>query len=465
MPEIDFSYTPGAANSFARQFDASRQNRMAAEEQQSNLDQLKSDRQAMVQLQDQLRAAGKDTDLNKVFDALINTGKPDYVMHGIEGKQRLKAQMDFERTGRDLYPELFGGGAAAAVPQPAPPAPQPPAAPALGSGMFGTGVSMNALAPTAAAAAPTTNALAPTAAAPTNAMAKTPEQLRREIMFFSQSSDPRAKAMVGALTSQLSEITKPYVVGGNLVTGAGQTLFTAPPTPRASQLRTPEEEAQAIRIAAGSRPPPEPKDDPRLVVANTITDAAGNVTQYNRFGEPIGDVKKGAGKPSATYEKTKALQKQMGVDLDRAITELETITKPGGLIEQSTGSGIGRAADVTAGFFGTATPGAIAIGKLKPIADLALKMVPRFEGPQSDKDTQSYKEAAGQLADASLPTGIRSAAAKEVLRLMKSRRAQFVTPEMAVEGLSPISQGGASGSFDVPPDIQAILDKNKPKAR
>lgn len=228
MPEIDFSYTPGAANSFARQFDASRQNRMAAEEQQIQLDQLKSDRQAMLQLQDQLKAAGKDTDLNKVFDALIATGKPDYVMHGLEGKQRLTAQMDFERTGRDLYPELFGGGAAAAVPQPAPPAPQLPAAPALGSGMFGTGVSMNALAPTAAAAAPTTNALATTA--PTNAMAKTPDQLRREIMFFSQSSDPRAKAMVSALTSQLTEITKPYVVGGNLVTGAGQTLFTAPPT-------------------------------------------------------------------------------------------------------------------------------------------------------------------------------------------------------------------------------------------
>ena len=182
-----------------------------------------------------------------------------------------------------------------------------------------------------------------------------------------------------------------------------------------------------------------PKDDPRLVVANTITDSAGNVTQYNKFGEPIGDVKKGVGKPSATYEKTKALQKQMGIDLGRAITELETITKPGGLIEQSTGSGIGRATDTAAGFFGMATPGAIAIGKLKPIADLTLKMVPRFEGPQSDKDTQSYKEAAGQLADASLPTDIRLAAAKEVLRLMKSRQAQFVTSDMATEGLSPTS--------------------------
>jgi hypothetical protein len=92
-------------------------------------------------------------------------------------------------------------------------------------------------------------------------------------------------------------------------------------------------------------------------------------------------------------------------------------TKDGGLIDQSTGSGAGRLLDVGAGFFGKANEGAIAIGKLQPIADLALKMVPRFEGPQSDKDTKSYKEAAGQLADPTLPTKIRKEAGKTVLRL------------------------------------------------
>lgn len=171
------------------------------------------------------------------------------------------------------------------------------------------------------------------------------------------------------------------------------------------------------------------------VVANTVTDAAGNVTQFNRFGEVIG--KPGAiGKPSATFEKTAALQKQQGRDLGLAITELESATKDKGLIDQSTGSGAGRLADVAAGFVGQATPGAIAIAKLKPIADMALKMVPRFEGPQSDKDTASYKEAAGQLADPSLPTELRKAAGKEVLRLMKARKNQFVSDVMANEGMS-----------------------------
>ena len=171
------------------------------------------------------------------------------------------------------------------------------------------------------------------------------------------------------------------------------------------------------------------------VVANTVTDAAGNVTQFNRQGEIIGKPGQ-VGKPSATFEKTAALQKQVGKDLTLAITELERVTKDGGLIDQSTGSGAGRAIDIGAGIIGKATPGAIAIAKLKPIADMALKMVPRFEGPQSDKDTASYKEAAGQLADASLPNEIRKEAGKEVLRLMKARKGQFVTEAMANEGIN-----------------------------
>jgi hypothetical protein len=170
-------------------------------------------------------------------------------------------------------------------------------------------------------------------------------------------------------------------------------------------------------------------------VAQTLTDAAGNVTLLNRQGDVIKRLD-AAGKPSATFEKTAALQKQQGKDLGLAITELERVTKDGGLIDQSTGSGAGRAADVAAGFIGKATPGAIAIAKLKPIADMALKMVPRFEGPQSDKDTASYKEAAGQLADASLPNEIRKEAGREVLRLMKARKGQFVSDVMATEGMS-----------------------------
>ena len=158
----------------------------------------------------------------------------------------------------------------------------------------------------------------------------------------------------------------------------------------------------------------------------------------------------GAGKPSAAQEKASLLKAQMGKDIDFAITELTSVTKDGGLIDQSTGSGAGRLTDIGAGFFGQATPGAIAIGKLKPIQDLVLKMIPRFEGPQSDKDTQSYKEAAGQLADPTLPTKIRKEAGKTVLRLMQSRKNQFVSPELASEGITTTQPSIGTGTAQNP---------------
>lgn len=133
-----------------------------------------------------------------------------------------------------------------------------------------------------------------------------------------------------------------------------------------------------------------------------------------------------APKPTAVEQKTKIAQAQTVRDLDRAIVELTKASQDGGLIDQSTGSGAGALVDIGAGFFGSATPGAIAVGRMKPIYDLALKMVPRFEGPQSDKDTRLYENAAGDLGNPAVPNARKKAAAKEIVRLMKERRGQFV---------------------------------------
>lgn len=185
---------------------------------------------------------------------------------------------------------------------------------------------------------------------------------------------------------------------------------------RADERRESRESNNALRREMmANRPQPQPQ---------AITDAAGNVSFYLN-GQKVGEAK-GAGKPSATFEKVQAEKKKMAADLDSAIGELEDATKDGGLIDQSTGSGAGAMVDSVAGFFGKATPGAVAAGRMAPIFDKVLKMVPRFEGPQSDKDTQTYKEAAGQLANPAVPTPQKKAAAKEILRLMKSRKGQFV---------------------------------------
>lgn len=129
-----------------------------------------------------------------------------------------------------------------------------------------------------------------------------------------------------------------------------------------------------------------------------------------------------------------AKEKELEPQINAAIKELTAAAAPGGLISKSTGSGFGRQVDRAAGFVGVATPGAVAGGQLGPVADLALKIVPRFEGPQSDKDTQSYREAAGSLADTSVPVAIRQAAAKEVVRLLKKRSGATLVGEDTTPG-------------------------------
>jgi hypothetical protein len=230
-------------------------------------------------------------------------------------------------------------------------------------------------------------------------------------------------------TNRVSTVT-PY---GGAPTVISTTNKTMTPGERAVDQRT--RENQALQYGEN-------------VVANTVTDAAGNVTQFNRFGKVIG-TPGAVGKPSATFEKTAELKKQLGKNLDMAITNLDEITKDKGLIDQSTGSGAGRLYDTAQGFIGNATEGAIAIAKLKPIADMVLKMVPRFEGPQSDRDTTSYKEAAGQLANPDLPTAIRKAAGKEVLRIMKERKNQFVSETMSNEGLNASTNKAPPSGFVV----------------
>lgn len=235
------------------------------------------------------------------------------------------------------------------------------------------------------------------------------------------------------------------VFGGSMYDPSEGKVIT-PPKERTSTLRTPEELAQEIQIAKAKQRPVAAGGDGGGI-DKVVTDESGRTRFFNKKGQEIistsatGEPIAIQGKPSATFEKNRAQKQQLTQNIDSTINELSEITKKGGLIDQSTGSGAGRLVDVGARFVGQALPGDIAIGKLQPIADMALKMVPRFEGPQSDKDTASYKEAAGQLANASLPREIRKAAGIEVLRLMKARKNQFVTQNMADEGIAPSTSG------------------------
>jgi hypothetical protein len=176
------------------------------------------------------------------------------------------------------------------------------------------------------------------------------------------------------------------------------------------------------------------------------TDANGNIialpTRQTLGTTPAAKVVAGEGgtpvqaKLTPLAEQTKAKREQLVRDIDTAVSELKDAISPGGLLEKSTASGAGKMIDTAAAFFGKSTEGAQAAAALKPIADVVLKLVPRFEGPQSDKDTKSYKEAAGELANESLPVATRKKAAETIIRLMSNRKNQFGSKSMSSEEIS-----------------------------
>jgi len=182
-----------------------------------------------------------------------------------------------------------------------------------------------------------------------------------------------------------------------------------------------------------------PPIDPRVVTHVTVKED-GTLVNQNAYGQVVSTIKEG-GKPSAQFAKSKEQARMLGQNVDIALEQIGNAIKPGGLLDRSTGSGIGRGVDIGANFFGKSTSGARAAAELAPIADLAVKLVTRFEGSQSNADVADYKRAAGQLADPTLPIETRRDAAVKVMEIMKRRKGQFITPEMAAQGEVPAGGG------------------------
>jgi hypothetical protein len=324
----------------------------------------------------------------------------------------------------------------------------------------------------AAIGAPTENALAPMAAQPpaANALAPANAAKAQQLAILRQQKNAfLAKGNVASANSLekdielLSKEPVLHVVNGALVGANGVPVYQAPEaavknignvspgdfTPASlAKFNASGNYGDLVLKPVDRAPRPEAAvrtqqvtlEDGSLGIVNMDT---GVITRSTVGGTPV------KGKLSALAEKQAAAKVQLQKDLGFAITELSDAIKEGGLIDQSTGSGAGRLADIGAGFVGKATPGAIAIGKLQPIADLPLKLVTRFEGPQSNADTKSYKEASAQLADPTLPRAIRKAAGATVVRLMKERQGQFVTNDMAptVENAAKADPNAEAAAF------------------
>ena len=111
-----------------------------------------------------------------------------------------------------------------------------------------------------------------------------------------------------------------------------------------------------------------------------------------------------------------------------------------------TGSLVGSIVDTAAGAFGMSPPGSVEAADLKVVGGVLTSKVPRFEGPQSDKDTALYKQMAAEAANDKIPRDRRLSA----VRQMRALYAEYETggrgrllPESASpspSGITPINR-------------------------
>lgn len=98
-------------------------------------------------------------------------------------------------------------------------------------------------------------------------------------------------------------------------------------------------------------------------------------------------------------------------DVHKVAADIEKV------LPQAHGSGIGNIVGGVQNFIGIESNKNAADAELKIMADKLLKAVPRFSGPQSDKDVESYKEAAGAIGNAGLPMNVRLAALERIKQM------------------------------------------------
>ena len=201
-----------------------------AEMADMQLEALRRDRDALSQIQAAIVAKGGPPDLAAAADAMIKSGKPEYLTQGMAIRQKLADQALFANYQKEFSPT---GAPAAAAPAAAPSALRMPQAPAptnaLGTGMFGMGMEPTAAAPV--------NAMAPAPVAPVNAMAAQPDIASLEARYrrVANIDTPGAKAEAALLLKQIDRASaerRLYTVPGvGLVDPTGRVIKPSAPTP------------------------------------------------------------------------------------------------------------------------------------------------------------------------------------------------------------------------------------------
>ncbi len=172
---------------------------------------------------------------------------------------------------------------------------------------------------------------------------------------------------------------------------------------------------QVFDARTGTYKPMNSVDGKPLLPNSVDPTVQGTVAGAKAEASAIGEAK---GKAQGQYER-QAINAQPNLD---------TLNEAEKLLPKATGGGLQQARDAVAGQFNIATEGSKAASQLDILAAKLTMQVPRMEGPQSDRDTALYKEAAGNLANRSLPTETRQAALERMKALNQKYAGQNSAP-------------------------------------
>jgi hypothetical protein len=224
-----------------------------AEMADMQMEALRRDRDALSQIQAAIVAKGGPPDLAAAADAMIKSGKPEYLTQGMAIRQKLADQTAFANYQKEFGPAAQNAMGASPTGMELPAGNQPAT-----EGLTGR---VPGVVTTPVPVSPPMNAMAPAPAAPVNAMMAQPDIASLEARYrrVANLETPGAKAEAALLLKQIDRAAtatpadiKTMQALGYPITQAGYQAYRDAQRP--DRLLTPEEEAQKVRIGKATRP-------------------------------------------------------------------------------------------------------------------------------------------------------------------------------------------------------------------
>lgn len=175
--------------------------------------------------------------------------------------------------------------------------------------------------------------------------------------------------------------------------------------------------------------------------SNQVINMGGSTAVVDATGMPVAQYAKSLPPEAQPYVKGQQAEAQaraaQGVSQQAAASKkvaqagdtLQTLNQVAEIFRSGavTGSGVGTLANTVRRAAGVSTAATKNDAQLKMLSGKLLMNVPRFEGPQSDKDVATYREMAGSLGDSTIPLADRKATLQR-MRDMAGRAAGSNSP-------------------------------------